>query len=414
MDIPRNPAPRPRHLPLAIGIGAGVLLLGVGLARSRSAVPTVERQNLLVDAVKRGPLVIQIRGNGSLVPLHVRWLTTGAAGRVERLVALPGAAVNSDDVILELSNPELQQSALDAAWQLKAAEADLQAARARLQGQLLDVRASLASAKANRSNAGMGLKASEALAKAGLISHQDLLKARTLDEELETRFVIEQSRLQIGSDSIKAQLATFEARVEQARALCTLKRAQVDGLKVRAGLDGVLQQLPVQVGQQLQPGAVLAKVAQPTQLKAELKIGESQAKDLALGQPVRIDTRSGLVPGKITRIDPSVQGGTVTVDVSLDGPLPQGARLDLSVEGIVEVDRAADVLYVGRPVQAQAHGSASLFRLSADGTEATRVKVAFGRGSVATLEVLAGLQAGDRVILSDASAWDGSDRIQIK
>ncbi|WP_243384493.1 efflux RND transporter periplasmic adaptor subunit [Geothrix alkalitolerans] len=413
MDLPRNIAPRRRHLRLMIGIGA-VMLLVAGLALLKPPVPTVEHQNLLVDAVKRGPLLIQIRGSGSLVPVHVRWLTTAAPGRVERLVALPGAVVKAEDLILELSNPELQQSALDAAWQLKAAEADLQAAKARLQGQLLDVRASLASAKANRSNAGMGLQASEALAKAGLISHHDLLKARTLNEELDTRLAIEEGRLQSGSDSMKAQLASFQARVEQARALYTLKRTQVDGLKIRAGLDGVLQQLPVQVGQQLEPGAILAKVAQPTQLKAELKIGETQAKDLSLGLTVHIDTRNGVVSGRIARIDPSVQGGTVTVDVSLDDPLPKGARPDLSVEGVVEVDRIADALHVGRPVQAQAQGQASLFRLSADGTEATRVKVAFGRGSVSTLEVLEGLRVGDRVILSDASAWDGFDRIRIK
>jgi HlyD family secretion protein len=415
MDIPLTTPPRRRRrLLLAAGAIAGALLAVLGLSRLKPAVPTVERQSLLVEAVKRGPMVIQLRGSGVLVPLHVRWLTTGAVGRVERLVALPGATVKADDLILELSNPELRQAALDAAWQLKAAEADLQAARARLQGQLLDVRASLASAKASRSNANMGLQANEALAKAGLVSHQDLLKARTQNEELETRFAIEQSRLQIGSDSVKAQLASFEARVEQARALHALKRSQVEALMVRAGLDGVLQQLPVQVGQQLQPGATLAKVAQPAPLKAELKIGETQAKDLVLGLPVRIDTRNGVVPGKVIRIDPSVQGGTVTVDVGLEGPLPRGARPDLSVEGTVELDRIADALYVGRPVQVQAQTQASLFKLSADGSEAVRVKVAFGRGSVSTLEVLAGLQVGDQVILSDASAWDGTDRIRIK
>jgi len=397
-----------------MGFAAGALLVALALSRLKPSVPTVERQSLLVDVVKRGPMVIQLRGSGMLVPLRVRWLTTGSAARVERLIALPGAAVRAGDLILELSNPELQQAALDAGWQLKAAEADLQAAQARMQGQLLDFRASLASVKASRSNASIGLQANETLAKEGLVSHQDLLRARTQIEELETRFAIEQSRLQIGSDSVKAQLASFQARVEQARALCALKHSQVEALNVRAGLDGVLQQVLVQVGQQLQPGTLLAKVAQPSELKAELKIGETQAKDLLLDLPVQVDTRNGVVSGKITRIDPSVQGGTVTVDVSLEGPLPKGARPDLSVEGVVEVDRIADALHVGRPVQAQAPGQASLFRLSADGAEALRVKVAFGRGSVSTLEVLSGLQEGDKVILSDTSAWDGSDRIQIK
>lgn len=414
MDIPIE-KPTSRRKPLLVaGAGFGLLLLFLGLGRLKPAAPTVEKASLLIDAVKEGPMVFEVRGTGTLQPIQVRWLTASAPARVERLVQLPGTTVKADDVILELSNPELQQAAQDAEWQLKSAEADLLSGRAKLETSLLDLKASLASAKANQSNARMSYEANEALQKEGLVSRQDLARSRSQHEEQTTRYEIEQRRLQISADALKAQLAPFEARVEQARALYRLKKGQVDALKVRAGLDGVLQQLPVQVGQQLQAGATLAKVAQPTHLKAELKVSEVQAKDLVLGQSVSIDTRNGLVPGKVIRIDPAVQNGTVTVDASLEGPLPKGARPDLSVEGIVEIDRAARALFVGRPVQVQSQSQASLFKVSADGSEATRVKVRFGRGSVSHIEVLEGLQPGDRIILSDASAWDGADRIQLK
>ncbi|MBI3130794.1 MAG: HlyD family efflux transporter periplasmic adaptor subunit [Acidobacteria bacterium] len=414
MDIPLD-RPTSRRKPLLIGGAAlGLLALMAGVSRLKPAAPVAERQSLLLDVVKQGPMVFQVRGTGTLVPLHVRWLTAATPGRVERLHILPGAAVKAGDVILELSNPEVQQGAQDSEWAQRSAEADLLGAKARLETSLLDVRASLASAKASHSNARMSLEANEKLALAGLVSGQDLARSRSQSEELSTRFDIEQRRLQISSDSLKAQLATYQAKVEQARALHTLKRSLLEGLKVRAGMDGVLQQLPVQVGQQLNPGITLAKVAQPTQLKAELKISETQAKDLALNLPVSIDTRNGIVPGHVLRIDPAVQNGTVTVDIALDGPLPKGARPDLSVEGVIEIDKAANALFVGRPVQAQPHGQATLFKLSPDGSEASRVKARLGRGSVNAIEILEGLRPGDKVILSDTSAWDGADRIRIQ
>lgn len=414
MDIPLE-KPKTRRKPLLLaGVGLGVLLLFVGLGRLKPAAPTVEKATLLLDGVKEGPMVFEVRGTGTLQPLQVRWLTAAAPARVERLVQLPGTAVKAGDVILELGNPELQQAAQDASWQLKSAEAELLSARARLEASLLDLKAGLASAKANESNARMGFETNEALAKAGLVSRQDLARARSQHEEQSTRFEIEQRRLQISTDALKSQLAPFQARVEQARALWRLKQGQVEGLRVRAGLDGVLQQLPVQVGQQLQAGATLAKVADPIRLKAELKVSEVQAKDLVLGQSVALDTRNGVVQGQVIRIDPAVQNGTVTVDVSLPGVLPKGARPDLSVEGVVEIDRTARALFVGRPVQAQSQSQATVFRLSADGSEATRVKVRYGRGSVSHIEVLEGLRPGDRIILSDTSAWDGVDRIQLK
>lgn len=414
MDIPIS-RPTRRTRPLLLG-GAALLLLGLvaGLARLKPAAPSADRQSILVGTVKRGPMVFQVRGTGTLQPVEVRWITSATAGRVERVAVLPGTAVKAGDVILELANPELQQATQDAEWQLKAAEADLLGARARQETTVLDLRAAVAGAKANQSNARMTLAADEALDKHGLVSHQDLARARTASEEQTTKFEIEQDRLRIGLESFRAQLAPFEAKVQQARALFRLRKSQTDGLRVKAGLDGVLQQLPVQVGQQLQPGATLAKVAQPSLLKAELKVSESQAKDLALGLPVRIDTRNGVVPGRILRIDPAVQNGTVTVDASLEGPLPRGARPDLSVEGTVEIARTADAVFVPRPVQAQPNSQGTVFRLSPDGGEATRVKVRLGRGSVDTLEVLEGLQPGDRIILSDTSTWDAADRIRIQ
>ena len=413
MDVPRQAPPKRRRWMLASAAGLGLILLMVALARLKPAAPEAERQSLLIDTVKRGPMVFQVRGTGTLVPLNVRWISANADSRVEKILVWPGTAVKADTEILELSNPEAQQAAQDAMWQLRAAEADYTSAKAKLESQLLDLRASVASAKAAYTNAKMTLEANERLSKAGLVASQDLARSQAAAEELTTRYEIERQRMQIDQDSLKAQLASQEARVQQARALYALKQGLVDGLKVRAGMDGVLQQLPVQVGQRIAPGGTLAKVAQPTPLKAELKVSETQAKDLLLGQKATVDTRNGLVEGKVIRIDPAVQNGTVTVDVGLDGPLPKGARPDLSVEGIIELDHADDAVFVGRPVQAQSNSEGTLFRLTSGG-EAVRVKVRYGRGSVSTIEVLEGLQPGDQVVLSDASPWDGTDRIRIK
>ncbi|HET8714910.1 MAG TPA: HlyD family efflux transporter periplasmic adaptor subunit [Holophagaceae bacterium] len=413
MDVPRQAPPKRRRWMLASAAGLGLILLMVALARLKPAAPEAERQSLLIDTVKRGPMVFQVRGTGTLVPLNVRWISANADSRVEKILVWPGTAVKADTEILELSNPEAQQAAQDAMWQLRAAEADYTSAKAKLESQLLDLRASVASAKAAYTNAKMTLEANERLSKAGLVASQDLARAQAAAEELTTRYEIERQRMQIDQDSLKAQLASQEARVQQARALYALKQGLVDGLKVRAGMDGVLQQLPVQVGQRIAPGGTLAKVAQPTPLKAELKVSETQAKDLLLGQKATVDTRNGLVEGKVIRIDPAVQNGTVTVDVSLDGPLPKGARPDLSVEGIIELDHADDAVFVGRPVQAQSNSEGTLFKLTSGG-EAVRVKVRYGRGSVSTIEVLDGLQPGDQVVLSDASQWDGTDRLRIK
>ena len=414
MDFARTSTPS-RKKYYAVGGGVlGILVLTFALGRLKPAVPVVERQSVLVDAVKRGPLVFQVRGTGTLQPVDVRWITAISDSRVEKVLVFPGTSVKQDTIILELSNPELQQAALDAQWQFKAAEGELISAKARLQETLLDKRASLATVKASDNNARLDLEAQEALAKEGLVARVVLMQTRGKAEELDTRYQIEKDRLKIGEASLVSQLAANQAKVEQARALWTLKQSQVAGLKVRAGLNGVLQLLPVEVGQRLATGSTLAKVAEPTRLKAELKISETQAKDLLIGQPVAIDTRNGVVQGRVIRIDPAVVNGTVTVDASLEGPLPKGARPDLSVEGIVELDRASDALFVGRPVQAQAFGAMGLYKLSPDGSEAVRVKVRLGRGSVSTIEIMEGLLPGDQVILSDTSSWDGADRIRIK
>ncbi|BDU78590.1 efflux RND transporter periplasmic adaptor subunit [Mesoterricola sediminis] len=414
MDFARTPQPNRKKALALGGAGLGVVLLTVGLARLKPAVPVVERPSILVDTVKRGPMVFQVRGTGTLQPVEVRWIATSFDSRVEKIHVWPGTPVKADTVILELSNPELQQAALDAQWQYRAAEGEYTSAKARVQEALLDKRAALATVKAGNLDARMDLEAKEILARDGYVARHVVLQARGRAEELSTRYQIEQDRLKLGEASLGAQLAASQAKVEQAKALWLLKQSQVAALKVRAGLTGVLQALQAQVGQRLAPGASLARVAEPTRLKAELRISETQAKDIVVGQPVAVDTRNGVVQGRVIRIDPAVVNGTVTVDASLEGPLPKGARPDLSVEGIVELDRAADGVFVGRPVQAQPYGTVSLYRLAPGGAEATRVTVRLGRGSVSTIEVLDGLKPGDQVILSDTSAWDASDRIRIK
>ena len=406
MDVPRPPrSKRPRIL-WGAGLGLLLLALGIGLARLKPAAPEAERSSLLLDAVKRGPMVFQVRGTGILVPVDVRMITAQVPCKVERILLFPGTEVKADSVIAELSSPELKQSVEDALWQMRQAEADHAINR-------LNQKATLDAARAQDQEARASLQASQRLQKEGIQSDLDLLRARVRAEEQAGRLASEEARMRL-FEARPGQVAPARARLEQAKALYALKREQLDSLQVRAGMAGILQLVPLQVGQQLAPGANLAKVAKPLPLKAELKVSETQAKDIQIGQPVEVDTRNGLVKGRVIRIDPAVVNGTVTVDASLDGPLPKGVRPDLSVEGVIELDRVQDALFVGRPVQAQAHGTLGIFRVSADGREATRVKVRLGRGSVSTIEVLEGLRPGEQVILSDTSAWDGFDRIRLK
>jgi HlyD family secretion protein len=351
---------------------------------------------------------------GTLIPEDIRWIPATTIGRVERILLKPGAIVKPDTVLLELSNPELQREAIDAKMQVRAAEADYTSLRVRLEKELLDQQANAATVQASFSQAKLEAQVNEDLAKQGLIADLPLKVSKVRAEELATRNEIEQKRLAINSEAVKAQLAAQQARVEQFRALAKLREEQVMSLRVRAGTQGVLALMQAEVGQQVAPATNLARVADPARLKAELKIAETQAKDVQIGQQASVDTRNGIIPGHVIRTDPTAQGGTVTVDVALDGPLPQGARPDLNVDGTIELERLDNVLYVGRPAFGQEKSLISLFKVEDAGRSAVRVQVKVGRSSVNTIEILDGLKVGDQVVLSDMSAWDGFDRVRLK
>ncbi len=416
MDIPRTSAVRKRRIRRTLyGLIAivAVTLITLGVSRLKVAAPTVDSP-VWTDTVKRGQMLRQVRGMGTLVPLDIRWIPARNPGRVERILLKPGAIVKPDTVLLELSNPELQRDAIDAQMQLRAAEADYTSLRVRLEKELLDQQANAATVQANFSQAKLEAQLNEDLAKQGLIADLPLKVSKVRAEELATRNEIEHKRLAINSEAVKAQLAAQQARVEQFRALAKLKEEQVASLRVRAGTGGVLALMQAEEGQQVAPGTNLARVADPARLKAELKIAETQAKDIQSGQQASIDTRNGIIAGHVIRTDPTAQGGTVTVDVALDGPLPQGARPDLNVDGTIELERLDNVLYVGRPAFGQEKSLISLFKVEDAGRSAVRVQVKVGRSSVNTIEILDGLKVGDQVILSDMSAWDGFDRVRLK
>jgi HlyD family secretion protein len=416
MDVPRPSRAREKRIQrLAIGGGAlmAVLLITLGLSRLRAAAPSVERGTLFIDTVRRGEMLRQVRGLGTLVPEEIRWIPAATEGRVERIVVQPGTTVTPDTVVLELSNPEVEQAALQAEAELRAAEAQRAELRVRLESQRLDQQAAVARVEAEFVQARMQAEADEQLAARGLIADITLKLSQTRTEEARKRFEIEGKRLAISADSVAAQLAVQEAAVEQRRAMARLRRGQLDALHVRAAMDGVLQLVPVEVGQQVATGTNLARVAQPGRLKAVVRIPETQARDVQLGQKAAVDTRNGIVPGHVARIDPAAQQGTVAVDIALDGPLPKGARPDLTVDGTVELERLENVLYVGRPAQGQVEGPVGLFVLDAESDEAARRQVRLGRASVNTVEIVDGLREGDRVVLSDTSQWDAFDRIRV-
>ncbi|HKB08141.1 MAG TPA: HlyD family efflux transporter periplasmic adaptor subunit [Candidatus Polarisedimenticolia bacterium] len=416
MDVARPINKRKRTITRTLyGIGGVTVLaaITVGLSHLKPAAPSVSRATVWVDTVKRGPMVRQVRGLGTLVPEEIRWIPAATEGRVERIIIKPGTAVKADSVVLELSNPELENSANEADWQLKAAEADYSSLKVKLESQLLDQKAAFATAEATAKQAELQAAADTELAGNGLISDLTLKLSQSRASESATRLELDRKRLEIASESTRAELAAQEARLEQLRAQAALRRDQVRQLRVRAGIEGVLQQLPIEVGQRAAPGATLAKVTVPGRLKAELKIAETQAKDILIGQPASIDTRNGLVEGKVSRIDPAVLNGTVTVDVALTGALPKGARPDLSVEGTIQLEKLDDVLFVGRPAFGQEQSVVGLFRLGDGGQSAERVQVKLGRSSVNTVEIIDGLKAGDQVILSDTSAWDSFDRLRL-
>jgi len=417
MDIARpSNAKKKRIRQIAYGgvLLLAVVLVSVGLSRLKPAAPTVERAVIWPDTVKRGPMTRQVRGLGTLTPEDIRWIPATTQGRVERIILRPGTAVRADSVILELTNPTLEQQLQDAALKVAAAEAGLTNLKVQLQNDLLQTRAVAANIEGDYQKAQMNAEMKEALSKDKLVSDLELKQAKVDAEQLSVRSQIAKEQLASKAASTAAQLAVQQSAVDQARALLQLTRQQRDELKVRAGLDGMLQLVPVEVGQQVAPGTNLARVANPSRLKAEIKIAETQAKDIQIGQKAEVDTRNGVVQGRVARIDPSVQNGTRTVDVTLLGDLPRGAVPDLSVDGTIELEHLDDILYTGRPAFGQDQSVVGLFKLSPDGGTAERVQVKLGRSSVNTIEVLSGLKVGDQVILSDMSAYDSYDRIRLK
>jgi len=418
MDIARPDAARQKRRRRIIYAAIGVVLLALvtmGLSRLKPAAPTVERSTVWVDTVKRGSILRQVRGLGTLVPMEgsIQFLPAITEGRVEKILELPGAQVKPDTILLEMSNPQLSQEALDAEWKLKAAEADYKNLQVTLASQVLAQKSLSAQAQSEYSQAKMQSDIDAELAKLGVISQLSQKVSSQKAEELSTRNDIEKQRLTNSNEVLVAQLQAKQAEVEEFRALAKLKESQVDRLRVRAGIEGVLQEQTLKIGQFVTPGTVLAKVVQPQRLKAELKIAETQAKDIQLGQPASVDTHNGVIHGHVVRIDPSVVNGTVSVDVALDGALPQGARPDLSVDGTIDLEKMDNVLYVGRPAFGQEQSTVGMFKLEPDGNNAVRAQVKLGRSSVNTVEILQGLKEGDQVILSDMSRWDNFDRIRL-
>jgi HlyD family secretion protein len=392
---------------------AVVILATLGVSRLKPAAPSVERATLVIDTVKRGEMVREVRGLGTLVPEEIRWIPAVTDARVERLVLLPGTKVEPDSIVLELSNPELEMQALEAESQARAAEARYTELKVRLESQNLDQRAAAARVEAEAKQARLRADADTELAANGLIAGLTLKLSQSAASELENREKIEQQRLAIAGQAIEAQLRVQQAEVEQRRAQARLRRSQVEGLRVRAGLAGVLQLVPVEVGQQVAPGTNLARVARPDRLKAVIRVPETQARDVVPGQRAVVDTRNGVAEARVVRVDPAVQNGTVTVDLTLLGELPRGARPDLTVDGTIELERLTNVLHVGRPAMGQPQSTVGLFRLTKGTNEALRVRVRLGQASVSTIEIVEGLDVGDEVILSDTSAWDSADRIRL-
>jgi HlyD family secretion protein len=416
MDIARPSQARKKRIKQIAYAGIGLVTVGLitlGLSKLKPAAPGVEGATVWRDTVKRGPMLRQVRGLGTLVPEDIRWIPATTQGRVDKIILRPGTTVKPDSVILELSNPQLEQEVHDAELKVRAAEATLANLRVQVQNDQLQQRASAATIEAEFNKAKTNLDMKEALAKDQLVSALDLKQAQVDAEQLAIRSDIAKQQVASTVESMRARLAVQQSDLEQAGAILQLKKRQYDELKVRAGFTGMLQLVQVEVGQQVGPGEKLVRVANPSRLKAELKIAETQAKDIQIGQLASIDTRSGVVEGRVIRIDPSVQNGTRTVDVSLPDELPKGSVPDLSVDGTIELERLNDVLFVGRPAFGQEQSTVGLFKVDADGRGAARIQVKLGRSSVNTVEILSGLKVGDAVILSDMSAWDAFDRVRL-
>ena len=416
MDVPREGVAakkRKRRILIISASAVGLILATFALSRLKPAAPSVDRSSVWIDTVKKGPMVRQVRGLGTLIPEDIRWIPANTEGSVEKILIWPGTKVERGDVILELTSPELEQSAHDAELQAKAAEAELATMRATLQREYLDQESKTTAAHSAYEQAKMERQTNDQLAKNGLVADLVYKTSKIKEEECAKGAEIEQKRLSFAHDSIEPQLASKQAAVDQANQLAKLKLDQVEALHVKAGMAGVLQQLPVQIGQRVKIADNLARVADPSKLKAQIKIAETQAKDIQPNQQAVIDTRNGVVKGHVKRIDPAVEQGTVTVDVAFDEELPKGARPDLSVDGTIELERLDNVVFVGRPAFGQENNTVGMFKLVAGSNEAVRTPVKLGKSSVNTIEILSGLNPGDQVILSDTSAWDSHERIRL-
>lgn len=420
MDIPRIGEAKRRRKRRAIFAVIGLVALAgitMGLMRLPQAAPSVPRSTLYFGTVKQGEMLRQVRGNGTLLPEEIRWVPAVQPGRIEKILVLPGAEVKVDTVLIELSNPELEQAAFEAKWSLRAAEAELANTRVTLESQRLTQEAATATLKSQMNLAIVDAEADAKLAAEKLVAALTAKRSQANADELKSRYEIELKRLQIANDAIKAQLAVHEAKVEQLRASYRLKEQQVESLKVRAGIDGVLQRLgdtqALQRGQQVAAGANLARVANPNKLKAEIRIAETQARDIQFGQSAEIDTRNGTIKGKVVRVDPAPQNGTVGVDVALEGPYPRGSRPDLTIDGTIQLERLDNVLYVERMVHGQSDSTVGIFKTYESGRMAKRTNVKLGRTSVSFIEVLDGLQVGDEIILQDMSQYDSHERLRL-
>jgi HlyD family secretion protein len=419
MDIARpefKVQKRKRQIAVSAVVIMVVAALTVAVYRLRPAAPAVERGTVWPDIVKRGSMLRQVRGVGSLVPAQeaVLQIPAQTEATVVRIRMLPGSLVKPDSVLMEMSNPQVEQASVDADLQLKAAEAEYQSQRMTLESSLMNQKAGAATVQADYTQAQLQAQTDKALYDLGVISGLAYKASKGKSDELTTRYGLEGERLTSTQKAIDSQLAEQQAKVDEMRVLAELKKKQLEALKVRAGIDGVLVELPLHVGEHVSPGAMLAKVVQPNHLMAELKVAETQARDVQIGEPASVDTHNGLISGEVMRVDPAVQNGTVTVDVKLTGELPKGARPDLSVDGTVDLERLDNVLYVGRPAFGQENSTISLFKVGPDGHEATRIPVKVGRASVNSIQIVDGLHEGDTVILSDMSRWDSTDRIRLQ
>lgn len=414
MDIPRKPRRKFPPVVIAGAVVAALLLTTLGLSRLRPAAPEVEGATLLIDEVKRGPLVRQVHGSGTLVPENQRFVSAVTAGRVESVLLRAGATAEEQTVLVELSNPDVQLEALDAERQLKLAEAELASIRANLESAKLSQEAATATSRTALREAERGVSVAERLAKDGLNSQMEVDRARDQLTEAQLRYEAEKKRMQVATDALAAQIDLRKADVVRLQAIARFQRERVASMQVRAGAAGVVQELALEPGQWVQSGQRLARVASPGKLKAVLDIPETQARDVGIGLPAVVDTRNGTVKGHVSRIDPGAQNGTVTVDITLDGALPRGARPDLSVDGTIEIERLKEVLFVGRPASGVSETDAHLFKVSPDGRSALRATVRLGRASFNAVEIVSGLQPGDRVILSDMDRFDEKDRVRIR